>query len=264
MKKAITSALVLILIAMLIIPTAALSQPAVCNFHGTVTINGGNVTDGTSVKAWIDGLLVEETSTTTYEGDSVYSLNVEGNHFGKTVAFTVSNAAAAESALWEAGAVKEVNLTAGPSITVTPVSGSPGSIVSVVGAGFTPGLSVDIRFDGGLIATTTVDATRAFSTSFTVPGVSAGIHEVSAIDGAGQTASVNFTVLPRIIITPGHGLAGTTVVVTGTSMTPNGSIPVEKIVTRHIELDNIIEEGFEVLAFDKEGKELKIQVRIKD
>ncbi len=47
-------------------------------------------------------------------------------------------------------------------------------------------------------------------------------------------------------------------------MIANGSIPVEKIVTRHIDIDDIVEEGFEVLAFDKEGKELKIQVKIKD
>lgn len=44
----------------------------------------------------------------------------------------------------------------------------------------------------------------------------------------------------------------------------SGKIPVEKVVTRTIDLDHIVEEGFDVLAFDKEGKELKIQVKIRD
>lgn len=44
----------------------------------------------------------------------------------------------------------------------------------------------------------------------------------------------------------------------------NGSVPVEKVVTRTISLDEIVKEGFEVLSFDKEGKELKIQVVVRD
>jgi len=43
-----------------------------------------------------------------------------------------------------------------------------------------------------------------------------------------------------------------------------GTIPVDKIVTRTIGIDDLVEEGFEVLAFDKEGKELKIQVKIRE
>jgi (R,R)-butanediol dehydrogenase/meso-butanediol dehydrogenase/diacetyl reductase len=44
----------------------------------------------------------------------------------------------------------------------------------------------------------------------------------------------------------------------------NGMIPVEKLVTRTIKLDDIVKEGFDVLAFDKENKEMKIQVVIRD
>jgi (R,R)-butanediol dehydrogenase / meso-butanediol dehydrogenase / diacetyl reductase len=44
----------------------------------------------------------------------------------------------------------------------------------------------------------------------------------------------------------------------------NGMIPVEKLVSRTIQLDDIVKEGFDVLAFDKEGRELKIQVVIRE
>jgi (R,R)-butanediol dehydrogenase/meso-butanediol dehydrogenase/diacetyl reductase len=44
----------------------------------------------------------------------------------------------------------------------------------------------------------------------------------------------------------------------------NGTIPVEKVVTRTIMIDEIVDEGFEVLAFDKAGKELKIQVVVRE
>ncbi len=48
------------------------------------------------------------------------------------------------------------------------------------------------------------------------------------------------------------------------TMIANGMIPVEKVVTRTIDIDDIVEEGFDVLAFDKEGKQLKIQVKIRE
>jgi len=42
----------------------------------------------------------------------------------------------------------------------------------------------------------------------------------------------------------------------------DGVIPVEKLVTSQIAINDIVEKGFEVLAFDKEGKELKILVDV--
>jgi len=39
-----------------------------------------------------------------------------------------------------------------------------------------------------------------------------------------------------------------------------GKLPVEKLITKTIGVDDIVEEGFEVLTSDKEGKELKILV----
>ncbi|MFA4837107.1 MAG: carboxypeptidase regulatory-like domain-containing protein, partial [Dehalococcoidia bacterium] len=150
MKQRIIAVLAILIVASLMLPSSALSQPMVCNFHGTVTLDGTNVPDGTVVKAWIDSAEVGTTTTMSPEASSVYTLNVSGNYVGKTVSFTIGsgNVPASQTAAWEAGGVKNVDLSATtPPLTYTltmAVTGN-GSTTPAVGAHDYPqGTSVPI------------------------------------------------------------------------------------------------------------------------
>ena len=75
-----------------------------------------------------------------------------------------------------------------PIIFLDPSSGPVGTAVNITGAGFDPGSTITIKFDGNNIATTpsTVTSTAAgfFTAAFNVPSSSSnGDHTVVGTDG---------------------------------------------------------------------------------
>jgi hypothetical protein len=100
-----------------------------CRFHGTVTLNGANVADGTVVMAliWAYGYT---TTTTTVNGTSTYSIimpKAQGNSYeGQAVTFRVGSDTASQTSTWTMGGNILVNLTAStagpiPTPTITPI-----------------------------------------------------------------------------------------------------------------------------------------------
>jgi len=100
-----------------------------CRFHGTVTLNGANVADGTVVMAliWAYGYT---TTTTTVNGTSTYSIIIpkaQGNSYeGQAVTFRVGSDTASQTSTWTMGGNILVNLTAStagpiPTPTITPI-----------------------------------------------------------------------------------------------------------------------------------------------
>ena len=96
------------------------------NFYGTAMINGAYVADGTTISAWIDGSKYAETATFTFEGESVYTIEIpadnpstggkEGGEAGDVVDFKIGGVAADQTGTWSSGTNVELNLTA----TTTP------------------------------------------------------------------------------------------------------------------------------------------------
>ena len=97
-----------------------------CRFFGPVTVDGVNVPDGTQVTAWIEGALLQTTSTSTSGTESVYVIDIpaddpvtaekDGGVEGDTVLFSIAPGAqelAGPSATWTAGAVIEHPLALG-------------------------------------------------------------------------------------------------------------------------------------------------------
>jgi hypothetical protein len=127
------------LIASLFICLPALAFPQIpSSFYGTVKVNGANVPDGTSVQALIDGTVYADVLTQTYQGDSVYALNVtgddtdttvkDGGREGDTVQFKIGGILASQTGVWHSGTNVVLNLTASstspiatPVATLTPV-----------------------------------------------------------------------------------------------------------------------------------------------
>jgi len=90
-------------------------------FYGTVKKDGVNVPDGTLVSAWIGGIQYVTTTTLTFEGNSVYSIDVPGDDLytsiteggvdGDTVSFRVGSDKASQVAVFSFGSITNLNLT---------------------------------------------------------------------------------------------------------------------------------------------------------
>jgi len=104
--------------------------PLPSSFYGTVKVNGGNVPDGTLVRALIGGQAYAQARTQTYQGDSVFNLDVpgddssstgaiEGGREGDTIGFEVGGVIAGQTGIWHSGTNVRLNLTvSGPGAPV--------------------------------------------------------------------------------------------------------------------------------------------------
>jgi hypothetical protein len=97
--------------------------PLPSSLYGTVKFNGGNAPDGTLIRALIRGQVYAYGYTVTYQGDSVYGLDIpgdgsstpeiiEGGVEGDTIRFEVGGVIAAQSGTWHTGTNINLNLTA--------------------------------------------------------------------------------------------------------------------------------------------------------
>lgn len=185
----------LAVLALFLLPTVALAQPDVCRFVGSVTLDNASVADGTVVKAWIEG--VEAESTTT--ANSSYALTIDGtgtDYAGQTVTFTVGadDAAAAEVATYTKGGNLTLNLTAAyipggsASVTLKPTSGVA---TNICGENFATG-PVSIAIGGVLYAVTSADADGKFCAPVVLTSSAAGDYAISATDSVNRSAQATF------------------------------------------------------------------------
>ncbi len=110
-----------------VIPVGAV--PALpSSFYGTVSVNAANVPDGTQVQALIGGLVMASGVTQTYQGSSVYVLDVpsdnpdtpaqDGGRSGDVIQFKVGGALAGQTGEWRSGTNTNLNLTAASAAPV--------------------------------------------------------------------------------------------------------------------------------------------------
>ena len=123
---------ILIIGALLVnVSTVSAVPPLPSSFYGTVKVNGANVPDGTLIKASINGQVYSDGQTQTYQGDSVYALDVpgddssttaiEGGNNGDTILFTIGGHIASQTGTWTGASNINLNLSITiPVSTVTP------------------------------------------------------------------------------------------------------------------------------------------------
>jgi hypothetical protein len=131
-RLSLTIALVISLCqAFLSFPTAVQAIPQLpSSFYGTILVNNANVPDGTPVEAVIAGQVVISGSTQTYQGNSVYSLDIpsdltetpaiDGGKEGDTIQFKVGGLLATQTGTWHSGTNMELNLTVSTAATPLP------------------------------------------------------------------------------------------------------------------------------------------------
>lgn len=128
------SLIVFIFSLFVVIPARAIpSMPS--SFYGTVKVNNSNVKDGTLVQALIGGQVYAEGYSQTYQGDSVYALDVrgddsdtaaqDGGREGDAIQFKVGGVLADQSAVWHSGTNVNLNLTASSSGAISTPQATP-------------------------------------------------------------------------------------------------------------------------------------------
>jgi hypothetical protein len=131
---------VIVLFALFIHTTAVQAVPSLpSSFYGTVKFNDANVPDGTLVEALINDQVIARGYTQTYQGESVYSLDVRGDDTDTTVQdggkqgdliyFTIGGLKADQTGTWSGGTNVSLNLTLvsssslnSPQLTPTAIS----------------------------------------------------------------------------------------------------------------------------------------------
>ncbi len=117
-------------------------------------------------------------------------------------------------------------------VVTSPVSfmGVVGSSVTVLGNGFAPNSAVTVLFSSAneiTVCTGSTNLTGAFTCSFSVPLAAAGYHNVVATDASNNFGGTSFDVLPSVILSPGSGIVGTSVLVTGYGFDASGTASVD-------------------------------------
>jgi len=158
---------------------------------------------------------------------------------GPEIAYTITATGADSSAVPADSASASFTVTAGLTITSTPLTGPPGTSIVVTGSGYTPGYGIELEF--GVTYPTAVpaqpcigvpvNASGGFICMFSAPEVGQGVYSVwSAGGGVGLTASTNtFTILAELAFSsaPLTGPPGTSVNVTGLGYVPGTGAELE-------------------------------------
>jgi len=163
--------------------------------------------------------------TTTADNNGAWSLTPknalsEGPHTITAVAQSTNNNQKSDPS--SPVTFKVTNNPVGPSINLSPPSGTVGSPFTVTGTGFDPNGDVIIEFDGSS-GTKKSDNNGNFAVTFGVPISTSGVHNVTASQGS-ISASKPFTVISSIALNPTSGPVGTPVNITGTGFDPDSNV----------------------------------------
>ena len=126
MRKIVRNLGIALMLFMLSGASALAVPPLPSSFYGRVTLDGLDASPGVLVSAWIKGVKYAETEVETYEGHSVYAINVPGDDDdtpgvdggveGDVVSFRVAGYAAAETAVWHSAVSVEQSISARSSL----------------------------------------------------------------------------------------------------------------------------------------------------
>ena len=238
-KLLVVLAMVCSLVAIVAAPASAAAGIMVNPGQGTVgspvAISAGGFAGLTPLSATFGGVpvaTVPTTVTTDGGGGATFSIVVPARPY-QTIPYVIQVTDGANTATG--------NFTMQPAVAITaPTSkqGPVGTAITVLGRGFTAGVTAFAMFESSTgnvtLGSALVDGSGYFQVTGTVPASGAGAKKVWGNDLGGPTpantyglATINndfFTVIPTIAVSPTSGLAGTTVAVSGSGWTPSVNV----------------------------------------
>jgi hypothetical protein len=141
LKSRILISMMLAVVGSVIHPLTVLAFPPLpSSLYGTIKQNNSNVPDGTVITVLIQNKIVARGYTQTYQGDSVYSLDVPGDDTdtqsvdggitGDTLVFNIGGLLAEQTGIWSGGTNVKLNLTVHSDSTMTPPLPTPTALPS--------------------------------------------------------------------------------------------------------------------------------------
>lgn len=221
----------------------------------SITLTGKNFTDASTIASIADILWGASAITAAQVStDLPYSLtdkDLDGDDDDFSITIKVPSDAAAGVTQLKVTDANSVSSTAnvtitGRTVTISPDTGPPGTIVTIVGSGFPESRSAAA---GNTIAISPVwgstTITNLFtdgsgnlpgSDQFTIPASATTAKAVTltvtivGADSVGATGSDSFTVTSRVlVVSPSSGPKGTTILVTGSKFTGSSTVTADTI-----------------------------------
>ncbi len=196
-------------------------SPASGNAATTITVNGtGFFASETGIQVLIDGTPVRSGIAANVNGSWSTSFVVgpipRGDHL-----------VSAKGSTTTASQVPERPFSISTRLTIDPVSGFSGKVVSVTGDGFAANAAIRITFDGTTLATTpatiTSTAKGEISGSFAVPAAISGAHTIAVTDGVGPI-NATFTITSSASTTTSSAIVGGSAGISGQGFPPNSTV----------------------------------------
>ena len=118
-----------------------------------------------------------------------------------------------------------------PTFTVTPQifigtsSGLVGDQINVNGNGFAADQKISIRFDSRNVFLVNTDSKGTFpDTAITIPSANLGNHTISANDASGSSPALNFSISPKITLSPTESKVGSAIKISGFGFTASDKV----------------------------------------
>jgi hypothetical protein len=194
----------------------------------TLSSDSGNVGDSVTING--SGFTAYEDVYITYEGNSANDVTVSATSTGKiSKSFKIPSSVEGQHTITAEGetVTADAIFTVESSITLSKTSGDIGSSLTITGYGFgSSETGITITFNSLQVGSAVKASTLGyFSTTITIPTLTAGTYTLTARGDSNNSDSSNFTinVNAKISISKTSGPAGTSVTVSGTGFAPNES-----------------------------------------
>jgi len=114
--------------------------------------------------------------------------------------------------------------TVQPSIAINPALEKVGNNITINGCGFSSASNVIIYFNNVNIGSVRTNSLGTFSVNVLIPFSPSGEHQIRAVDEKDKQSLTTFTTIPAISLDYDTGIAGDTIIISGTGFAAGSSI----------------------------------------
>ncbi len=191
----------------------------------TLTLSPSTGSNGTTVTVTGSNYIPSGNLAIRFNGHTLFNVTATGaGAIPSATTFTVPSSAAASKTVTVFDGTNTGTATlnvVAPSLTISPTTGPPGTVVTLKGINYIQSQSVALRFNGitqGVNATTnSTGGLGNAGVTLVVPASGAGSKQISVFDGLAKGTASFTVVLPTLSTSVSTGHFGTNVTLSGTS-----------------------------------------------